>query len=289
MFELSARDVQPIVSPKGAPLRFQVGRIAEATDFGSWNDISDLMLPLFRDAAAIPSTGPLHDEVEKIRSASTDPKVRASQALNLVEDRIRYVALVMGQGSYVPASAETTWSRRFGDCKAKTALLLGMLHSLGIAAEPVLVQSKAGDIIADRLPRLDLFDHVIVRARIGEKAYWLDGTRTGDSSIDDIPIPDFGWVLPLTANASLVHLVPTPLQSPSQERHVEVDASAGIYAPASVSIEETYRGDPAIAFNAVYSALAANQRDQALGDLAKRYFDTFTVTTSSVQFDKPGR
>src|SRR5207245_7674926 len=40
-------------------------------------------------------------------------------------------------GGLVPASAETTWSRRFGDCKAKTALLLAILHEFGIEAEPV--------------------------------------------------------------------------------------------------------------------------------------------------------
>ena len=80
-------------------------------------------------------------------------------ALQLVEGRVRYVALLMGQGGYVPADAETTWSRRFGDCKAKTALLLGILHSLGIEAEPILVQSKFGDAIAERLPLISYFDH----------------------------------------------------------------------------------------------------------------------------------
>jgi hypothetical protein len=139
--EFSATDVQPIVTPKDAPERFLIGRLAEATDYRSWSDLADLFVPLFGDASAIPSSGPLHDEVEKIRASTSDPKARAIQALALVQDRVRYVALLMGQGGYVPASAEQTWSRRFGDCKAKTALLVGILHSLGIAAEPVVVQS----------------------------------------------------------------------------------------------------------------------------------------------------
>src|SRR6185437_11291383 len=150
--ELAAQDVQPLIAPKGAPERFTIGRLAEATDYSSWSDLATLFVPLFRDASVIPASGPLHDEVEKIRAASTNPKTRAEQALALVQDRVRYVALLMGQGGYVPAAAETTWSRRFGDCKAKTALLLGILHSLGIEADPVLVQASAGDMIADRLP-----------------------------------------------------------------------------------------------------------------------------------------
>ncbi len=106
--ELSVENVQPLIPPKGAPERFQIGRLAEATDYQSWSDIASLFEPLFKDASAIPASGPLHDEVEKIRVATTDPKKRAEQALSLVQDRVRYVALLMGQGGYVPATAETT-------------------------------------------------------------------------------------------------------------------------------------------------------------------------------------
>jgi hypothetical protein len=261
--ELTATDVQPLVPPKGAPGRFTIGRFAEASDFSSWADLADLMLPLYQTASAIPASGPLHDEVEKIRAGSADPNVRAAQALALVQDRVRYVALLMGQGGYVPATAEQTWSRRFGDCKAKTALLLGILRSLGIQAEPVLVQTKLGDMIADRLPMIALFNHVLVRAHIAGKDYWLDGTRTGDTSLETIEIPDFGWGLPLIKQAQLVHLVPRPLQRPSYEQLVDIDASGGVYADAPITIEEVYRGDTAVALNALYSAASSDQRDQA--------------------------
>ena len=286
VLEFSAQDVDPLVAPSGAPARFQIGRLAEATDFASWSDVSDLMMPLFQHAAAIPASGPLHDEVEKIRSASADPKTRAAQALALVQDRIRYVALLMGEGGYVPASAEQTWSRRFGDCKAKTALLLGILQSLGIAAEPVLVRSKAGDMIADRLPMIGLFNHVLVRARIGGKSYWLDGTRSGDTDLDAIEVPDFGWGLPLVQHAQLVSMIPRPLEKPNTEHLVNVDATDGIYAPATISIEEVYRGDAAVLLNTAFSSVTGAQRDEAIRSTAERYFDDFTVNSSSVRLDK---
>jgi transglutaminase-like putative cysteine protease len=81
------------------------------------------MAPLYEKAAAIPAQGPLRSELERIQSLSPDPKVRTEAALALVQDRVRYVALEMGAGGYVPTDAETTWSRRYGDCKGKTALL----------------------------------------------------------------------------------------------------------------------------------------------------------------------
>ncbi|HEY7005708.1 MAG TPA: DUF3857 domain-containing protein [Sphingomicrobium sp.] len=286
VFELSAENVDPLVPPSGAPQRFLIGRLAEATDFKSWSDIADLMAPLYRDAAVIPASGPLHDEVEKIRASTTDPKARAQAALTLVQDRVRYVALLMGQGGYVPATAEQTWSRRFGDCKAKTALLLAMLHSLGVDSEPVLVQASLGDMVADRVPMIGLFNHVLVRAHLGGSDYWLDGTRTGDTALDLIRIPDFGWALPLVARSQLVHLVPKPLDLPNVEHRVTIDASAGIYTVAPITIEEVYRGDNAIALNTAYASMTSAQRDEKMHDKAGGYFDGFSVDSSSIKFDK---
>ena len=289
LLELSAENVQPLVAPKGAPERFTVGRLAEVTDYSSWSDLADLMTPLFRTASAIPASGPLHEEVEKIRTSTQDPLARATQALALVQDRVRYVALLMGQGGYVPASAEQTWAHRFGDCKAKTALLMGILRSLGIEAEPVLAQVGAGDMVADRLPMIHLFNHVLVRAHIGGKDYWLDGTRTGDTDLNAIEIPDFGWALPLVQHAQLVHMIPRPLDRPSVERHLTIDASAGVYAEAPITIEEIYRGDTAVELNTLFSSATAEQRDEAMHDKAKGYFDGFTVSSSNHQFDKAKR
>lgn len=286
VLEISAQGIEPLVPPKEAPERFKIGRLAEATDYTSWSDLAATFIPLFREASVIPPSGALHDEVEKIRAASTDPKKRAQQALVLVQDRIRYVALVMGRGGYVPASAETTWSRRFGDCKAKTALLLGILHSLGIDAEPVLVQSSAGDMVADRLPMIALFDHVLVRAHIESKDYWLDGTRSGDTDLDAIEVPDFGWGLPLAESSKLVQMVPAPLRQPLSEMAIGIDASAGIYAPATIKADETVRGDAAVAYNSALAGLTEAQRKEFFDAFWKKSVDDLTPGASSYTFDK---
>jgi tetratricopeptide (TPR) repeat protein len=287
--ELAGQKLEPIIPPKGAPLRFQVGRIAEATDFASWADVAALMAPLYKEAASISASGPLHDEVERIRSASTDPKVRAQQALALVQSRVRYVALEMGSGGYVPAAAETTWSRRFGDCKGKTALLLAMLHSLGIQADAVLVQSSAGDIIADRLPLIELFDHVLVRARIADKDYWLDGTRVGDTDLESIEVPDFGWALPLVSHAQLVHLVPRPLDKPESETTLEVNASDGVYATAPATAEQIIRGDAAVAMQTALSSVSEAQRNEFFQTYWSANFDFITFKSGTFIFDKDKR
>lgn len=282
----SLRAIDPMIPPKGAPSRFQLGRNAEASDFGRWSDVAATMIPHYEKASVIPATGPLRDEVERIRKASADPVARTEMALSLVQDRVRYVALLMGEGGVVPASAESTWSQRLGDCKAKTALLIAILREFGIEASPVLVHSSLGDALPERLPMLGLFDHVIVRATVAGKVYWLDGTRRGDARLDRIQVPSFRWGLPLVANAELIPINPAAMAVPGEEQYIEVDASGGIFAPAPVLIRHVFRGDLAVALNHLYSQATTDQRTEVFRNIAKGLFSGMTVKSTSFQFDK---
>lgn len=287
---VSMDDVEPVPPTKGAPPRFQIGRMIELTDFRDWNALSRLMAPLYAKAAVIPADGPLRGEVDRIAAASPDPKLRAEAALALVQDRVRYVALMMGVGGLVPADAATTWSRRFGDCKGKTALLLALLAELGIAAEPVLVNVISGDGLDERLPMASLFNHVIVRASIGGKSYWLDGTRTGDSAIERLETPNYGWGLPVTAaGAALMKFEAQPLAAPSYVRNLTIDASGGILAPARATGEIRLIGDLAVGTNMALSLQTAAQRDIQLRELWKQQFTSVEAESFDVDFDKTTR
>lgn len=286
VLELESKAIEPLILPKSAPIRYQIGRLGEASDFSNWGNLADLFRPLFRDAAIIPPTGDLRDELERIRKQGRTPKERTEFALQLVEKRVRYVALAMGTGGLVPASAETTWSRRFGDCKAKSALLVALLHELGIEAEPALVNHKFGDALPERLPRVDDFDHVIVRAQLGAKTYWLDPTRSGDMDLDKIPAPDFEWGLPLVEHAKLVAIDPKPLAVPEIETSVAVDASGGVLAPAPFTAEQVMRGDDAIALNGMYLALPSAQLDAALKQYWRSKYDYVDITAVKWSFDE---
>ena len=150
-----ALDKTNLLAPKapiGAPLRLRRVGLLEASSYQSWSEISQLMAPLYLKASTVAETSAINVEADAIAARTKDPKARAFAALQLVEDKTRYFFIGMGEGSYVPADADDTWARRFGDCKAKTALLLALLRNLGVDAEPVLVNLGAGDGI-DELPR----------------------------------------------------------------------------------------------------------------------------------------
>ena len=169
-------------------------------------------------------------------------------------------------------------------------LLLALLRELGIQAEPALVSSGGGDGLDERLPAISAFDHVIVRATLGGKDYWLDGTRSGDSNLDRLRVPPFGWALPVRPQKSaLVKLVRDRPDRPESETIVRIDASAGIDAPAKVRVEMVSRSDSIVAMRQLLGAtLPADKEKAAQRTLEGRFPGAKLTANSSVADEKAG-
>ena len=272
--------------PDQAPARFNNFGELQFTQFASWNDLSALMAPLYAKASTLSETSPLRAEVAKIKAQSSDPEVQAAAALHLVEDQVRYVFIAANEGGYVPADADTTWTRRFGDCKAKSALLMALLHELGIGAEAAIVNTASGDGMDGRLPMAELFDHVIVRTAIGGKTYWLDGTRYGDRTLDSLQVPGYRWALPLRAGgAALEAMVVPPLDKPNFESSMKIDASAGIDAPAPAHAETLFRGDGALQVKSMIDQQSPADLEKNLRDYWKGRNDWIDIDKVSAKYD----
>ena len=283
----SLDDAQPLVQINGAPSRYTRVRRIDATQFASWGSLSQHFSPLYTKAAMLSPQSTLVAEIAHIRRAFADPRDRASAALAFVQDKVRYVFLGLNLGGYVPAAADLTWARRFGDCKGKTVLLLAMLRGLGISADPVLVSTTQGDGLDKRLPVASDFDHVLVRASIGGDTYWLDGTRTGDRSISEIAVPAFHWGLPLTENGSeLVPIKPQPFSFPLETDALRIDASHGLEVPAAIHAEADLRGDPATFVRMQLANASASQADMGLRQFWARRYNTLDIKSVSSRFDE---
>lgn len=284
--ELRLSELQPVVVPDDIPIRLRAVRQIELSDYRDWSDIAVVLKPLYDRARGLEPDSPLHAEIERIRALSDDPAVRAAAALRLVQDQVRYVALMMGEGALTPASADETWNRRFGDCKGKTALLLALLDGLGIEAQPAAVSIVNGDGMPDRLPMVSAFDHVLVRAVVGGAVYWLDGTRTGDRRLEEVTVPPFRWALPLTGpDARLQPLDVAPATTPDSETIIALDASTGLYAPAAVTGTLIMRGDAAAVLGGQIGLLSGSQRDQGLRSLWSAQLVNPTITEVGSTYD----
>jgi len=255
-------DNPPVRQPlKDAPPRFHWQRTVEYMTFADWPAFSRQFAPLFARAARLAADSPVHKEAQRIAAAEVDPLARAAAALKLVQQDVRYIYVGLNGGNFTPASADETWQRRYGDCKAKTALLLALLEELGIEAEPVLVNTNGADDSFDqRLPNAKLFDHVLVRIQIGGKAYWLDGTLPPVVPPAADPILPLRWVLPITATGSkLARLDWKPATVPNEIQLYEIDAREGFDQPARIISTAIVRGLAGLQMQSQLSAVPPGQ------------------------------
>jgi len=272
-------DAETPKAPAGAPLRFlRVGEL-QASTYADWAEISRRMHPLYAEASKLAPDSPVRAEAARIAAQTRDPKERAFAALQLVEDKTRYLALSMGDGGYRPAPADETWARRFGDCKGKTVLLMALLRELGVDAEPAIVSTTSGDGMDERVAAAGQFNHIIVRARIDGRSYWLDGTRSGDKGgLDQLRPPAFRWALPVRAKGAGLEPIEQPALSEAQtETRLHIDASAGLDKPAPVQVEMLMRGDAARAFNRSLETAPKADVERALKQSLSRSMSWITL------------
>jgi TonB family protein len=258
------RDPASSMLVDGAPRRFNVRRLIEYSAFSSWSDISAVLKPLYDKASTLAPDSQVRREAARIAASTGNPMARAEAALALVQERVRYVYVGLEDGNYRPEAADDTWSRRFGDCKAKTALLVALLRELGIAAQPALVDAQGGDGTDQRLPSPGSFNHMVVKAVIDGKTYWLDGTRLGDRRLALLPPPPFRWALPLDdARTTLEKVDQEAPMLPEFIDVLDVDATSGFDVPAKVSAERIFRGEGIFRLRTTLSGMAEADARQA--------------------------
>lgn len=151
-------------------------RTLQISEYSDWSELANWAAGLF--AANSPLPDELETWVERWR-ALPDDAAKASEALQWVQQSIRYHSISLGESSHRPQPPSAVLQQRYGDCKDKSLLLVTILRALGIEADPVLVSLRHRKAVSGWLPAPDIFDHAVVRVRLGEHAYFLDPTRLG--------------------------------------------------------------------------------------------------------------
>ena len=272
--------------PYDSPQRFRLPPMVRLSSYASWEDLSREMEPLFATDTQVETIDDLNAKVEAIKAKTSDPLARAALATQLVQDEISYLLNGLDGGNYIPQPIGETWAKRYGDCKAKTLLLLSLLRAMDIEAQPLLVHSSMGDALPLSLPMPGSFDHIIVHATIEGTDYLLDGTSTGTRLENIGDIPRFVHGLPLTqAGDGLIDLPARPPAVPSEAISITVDQSAGIAVPALFTIEADLSGAAAAPWKSVSQLEEAEMRDNMLNRVAANIMGASQVTERSVTFD----
>lgn len=240
-YRVEQRNLDAVVSDENTPVWFEPYGRVYFSESKSWREVANWARPLMESGRE--SNAAIKSLANQILRQHDDPVKQIFAALQYVQEEVRYFGIEIGENSHRPARAGTTLSRRYGDCKDKTMLLLSILDELNIEAHPALVNTLRRHTIADIIPSGRQFNHVIASVIQGGKTYWLDPTRQYQyGGLDAIYQADYGYALVLRSKAdALTSMKPAEVSSSSEIKE-EIDISAGKDAPAIYRVHTTSTG-----------------------------------------------
>jgi hypothetical protein len=194
-----------------------------------------------------------------------------------VQNDVRYFGIEIGDNSHRPNPPDLVWRRRYGDCKDKTYLLATLLNRMGIDAVPALVDTDRGRAIGEFVPSASSFNHVIVRARIGDETVWVDPTiaqQGGDPRRFDLG--DYGMALPVAQGVAALEAIARPRDANAGVEVIERFAPSADGREVAFEVETLYTG-----------ASADYQRRNTLSErgeeLARRYSEYYRKRYGDVE------
>lgn len=244
----------------------------------NWADVVAWALPLYPEVQAL--SPDLEAQIARWRKLGNDEE-RLTAALRAVQEQVRYFGVEMGENTHRPTLPSETWTRRYGDCKDKAYLLSTVLARMGIRAEPALVSMERGQAVAQFLPAASVFDHVIVRVRLGGTTVWVDPTLTsegGNPMASDQSV--YGYALPIAAGVTALQPILRPRNADSGVSVEEHYRPAAEGREATLEIRTVYRGDNA-------AGVRRSMTQQRMEDVTRRYADYYRQRFGELEVLQP--
>lgn len=264
---LPSVDLEPDI-----PNDFFSHRFLQFSDRKNWNEVATWAHGLF-PVDGTPTTE-MNEVAQRIRGLPTK-QAQVVAALRWVQEEIRYVSLSLGESSHRPYPYAEVLRRRYGDCKDKTYVLVGLLRLLDIDASPVLVSAAYPNTPRRMLPSEKAFDHVIVRVSIDGKDYYVDGTRVGQqSTLDKLAsiLPGAGALIVAPNSDQLIDLPESRWRSVVTNEVTETFHIDSLQGDGRIDVRLLFRGHGAEFVRAYFPSLSSEQQRKSLvGEYSRRY------------------
>lgn len=262
------RDIAARLVESNTPDWFDPYPAVQWSEFKDWQAVARWAVPYYRLPARLSPA--LQAEVDRIAAAYASPQERLLATLKFVQREIRYLGVEIGPGSHAPSQPQQVLERRFGDCKDKSLLTMTMLQALGIEARAALVNTSLRRGIRDLQPTPFAFNHVLVRASIAGRPYWIDPTRAPQKGdIVHLYQPDYEATLVVDeATTGLVPMANDSSALSTRAIHSVYEAQDGFDKPVRYTVTTVVQGASAEALRAT---LSGENRE----DLQKRYLNFY--------------
>ncbi len=127
----------------------------------SYRDLEFIGQKFFEGAAVKSKPTPaIKALADQITAATSDRREQARLIYDYVSKNIRYMAIFLGSGGWVPHESGSILEAKYGDCKDHTTLMRALLAAKGIDADYALINLSA--IYKSFDAPIPLYDHVIL-------------------------------------------------------------------------------------------------------------------------------
>lgn len=221
--------------------------------------------------------------VDSLTKGITTPRNKATRIYQWVQEHIRYVAYEDSLGGFIPRDAPIVCTRRFGDCKDMSNLLVSLCRYAGIDAHIAWIGTRDIPYRYEVLPTPMNNNHMICMARIDGKWLYLDGTDR-DIPFGFPPSPIQGKEALLSLDAEHYEIVVTPVLPASQNLITDTTELSLSGTNANGQIALHLAGYPAWNLAEQIRYTSAGERNDALKNYTQRGSDKYDL--SDAQFEQ---
>ena len=199
-------NTKAILFDKNVPQWYNPYGTISYTDFPSWKEVADLIVPLYKLENGFFDR--FKPDVEKVL-VSNDTIEFINQAIRFVQDKVRYLGFENGIKAFQPHSPLQVLNQRFGDCKDKSFLLCAILRLKNIEANPLLVNTVLKEHVFEELPGFGAFDHCVTQIVLKTDTFYVDPTISYQGGLlENRSFPTYGYGL--IVKKGIKHLTQLP-------------------------------------------------------------------------------
>lgn len=141
----------------------------------NWNELGKFFYDLNADRDELPKA--LASTVTQLcEGLSEEQSIERLYAF--LQENTRYVSVQLGIGGWQTYDAEYVYKNGFGDCKALTNYMKGMLKQVGIKSYAASIYAGDRSLSLQEDFPLSLFNHVILCVPQGQDTTWLECTSS---------------------------------------------------------------------------------------------------------------
>lgn len=149
------------------------GPFVAVSSFADWADLAKAYRA--RAASKVAVTPQIQALADDITKGITEPRLQVEAIHHWAARNVRYVAVFLGLGGFVPREASEILATKYGDCKDHTVILEALLKAKGIDSSPVLIHSEASFVLP-KVAAVGAFNHAITY--VPSLDLYLDGTAS---------------------------------------------------------------------------------------------------------------